>query len=67
MRGGTALGAFMIRASSLGPILRVLDQRERRADRLLSRNMLTRSMVSDPYAKIPLYRYVVFPEGAAES
>ncbi|MFC0198781.1 hypothetical protein [Paracoccus rhizosphaerae] len=57
----------MIRASSLGPILRVLDQRERRADRLLSRNMLTRSMVSDPYAKIPLYRYVVFPEGAAES
>lgn len=66
-RGNAQPGASMIRVSSLGPILRVLDQRARRADRLLSRNMLTRSMISDPYAEIPLRRYVAFLEGAAEA
>ncbi|MGR3748210.1 AraC family transcriptional regulator ligand-binding domain-containing protein [Paracoccus sp. (in: a-proteobacteria)] len=57
----------MIRASSLRPILAVLDQHQPRADRLLSRNMLTRTMVADPYSKIPLKRYVAFLEASAEA
>ncbi|WP_158555203.1 AraC family transcriptional regulator [Fulvimarina endophytica] len=57
----------MIRVSSLGPVLHVLDQNPRRADRLLARHALTRTMVSDPYAEIPLPRYVGFLEAAAET
>lgn len=54
-----------IRVSSLLPILRVLDQQKRRADAVLSRNMLSRSLLSDPYTQIPLHRYLAFLEDAA--
>lgn len=57
----------MIRASSLGPVLRALDGHGHLANRLLSRSMLSRSMVADPYAVVSLYRYVQFLEAAAEA
>lgn len=66
----------MVRVSSLAPILRELDRRrpsgpylpaggaERAA--LLARHLLSRKMLQDPYAEIPLPRYMAFLEDAAQ-
>ncbi|MFN4099166.1 MAG: AraC family transcriptional regulator [Pararhodobacter sp.] len=60
-RGPVAL----IRVSSLSPVLRMLDQSALPAASLLARHRLTRALLSDPYAQIPLHHYVAFLEEAA--
>lgn len=66
-----AAAMAMIRVSSLAPVLRELDKRtaEGRAadagDRLLARHLLNRQTIADPYAEIPLPRYLAFLEDAA--
>ncbi|MFT4014576.1 MAG: AraC family transcriptional regulator ligand-binding domain-containing protein [Paracoccus sp. (in: a-proteobacteria)] len=55
----------MIRVSSLVPVLRELDRRGLQGGPLLSRHLLSRPMLADSYAEIPLQRYVAFLEDAA--
>lgn len=57
----------LIRVSSLSPIVAELDRRGPRADMLLSRHMLTRAQLKDPYCEIPLARYIAFLEDAASA
>lgn len=54
----------IIRASVLGPLLRSLDGIGQ-TDRLLSAHGLSRAQLADPYAAIPLARYVALFETAA--
>lgn len=55
----------LIKVSSLVPILRELDRRGLQGDSLLFRHLLNRRLLADPYAEIPLPRYVAFLEDAA--
>lgn len=60
----------MIRVSSLVPILRELDRRSLAGPvldsaPLLARHFLSRRMLADSYAEIPLPRYLAFLEDAA--
>ncbi|GGH45269.1 helix-turn-helix domain-containing protein [Frigidibacter albus] len=57
--------APLIRASSLSPVLRMLDRSALPAAALLARHKLTRAQLSDPYSQIPLHHYVAFLEEAA--
>ena len=55
-----------IQASTFAPLLRELDRKSRDAtDRLLAVHGLSRPHLEDPYAAIPLGRYVAFLEAAA--
>ncbi len=56
----------LIRVSSLIPVVRALDRRLP-ADALLARHLMNRDELSNPYAEIPLARYVAFLEAAAEA
>jgi AraC-like DNA-binding protein len=56
-----------IRAFALIPLVRAIDQRGGKADILLARHDLLRSHLDDPYAQIPLTRYVAFFEQAASA
>lgn len=56
-----------IRVSSLMPAVRELDRRRLSADELLARHLMSREQLANPYAEIPLARYVAFLEAAAEA
>ena len=60
-------GAPAIRASVLALIATQLDEIHGRADELLSRHAIARSQLGDPYALIPIARYLGFFEDAALS
>lgn len=67
----TTCSVSMIRVSSLAPILRHLDKRSpdtRPVDgtALLARHFLSRQLLADAYAEIPLPRYLAFLEEAAQ-
>src|SRR5882757_10531453 len=55
----------LVRASVLGPIVAGLDERGADADTLLQRHGFRRAQFDDPYAMLPLARYVAFFEAAA--
>ncbi len=57
----------LIRVSSLIPVVRELDRRRMPADALLARHLMKRDELSNPYAEIPLARYVAFLEASAEA
>ncbi|HVL19399.1 MAG TPA: AraC family transcriptional regulator [Amaricoccus sp.] len=57
----------LIRVSSLIPVVRELDGRGLAADALLARHLMTREQLSNPYAEIPLARYIAFLEASAET
>jgi AraC-like DNA-binding protein len=59
-----AVGAAMIRASVLAPLLRRLDEAGL-ADALLRDNAMSRMQLADPYAPISLARYNALFESAA--
>lgn len=70
---GETHAVAMLRISSLLPVLRELERREaadparsRLIAPLLRRHRLHRDMVSDPYAELPLVRYLTLLEEAAE-
>jgi AraC-like DNA-binding protein len=65
MAGRQAGPVPTIRASVLAPIVRTLDDRGGDTDGLLARHGLARSQLRDPYATVPLRRYVAFLEAAA--
>jgi AraC-like DNA-binding protein len=54
-----------IRAFALIPLVRTIDERGGKADILLAQYGLFRSHLDDPYAQIPLARYIAFFEQAA--
>ena len=54
-----------IRAFALIPLVRTLDERGGKADILLAQHDLLRSHLDDPYAQLPLGRYIAFFEQAA--
>jgi AraC-like DNA-binding protein len=54
-----------IRAFALIPLVGSIDQRGGKADILLAQHGLLRSHLDDPYARIPLARYIAFFEQAA--
>lgn len=56
----------MARVSSLMPVLQELDARACPSGALLSRHLLTRTILQDPYAEIPLARYLAVLEDAAQ-
>lgn len=55
----------LVRASVLGPIVAGLDERGADAETLLQHHGFRRSQLDDPYAMLPLARYVTFFEAAA--
>jgi AraC-like DNA-binding protein len=57
----------LIRVSSLIPVVRELDRRAIIADAVLARHLMTREQLGNPYAEIPLARYVAFLEAAADA
>lgn len=57
----------LVRVSSLIPVIRALDRRGVLADALLSRHLMNRGQLDNPYAEVPLARYVAFLEAAAEA
>lgn len=57
----------LIRVSSLIPVVRELDRRGVLANAVLSRHLMTREQLDNPYAEVPLARYVAFLESAAEA
>lgn len=56
----------LIRVSSLIPIMRELEHRRLSPDLVLSRHLMTPEQLGNPYAEIPLARYVAILESAAE-
>jgi AraC-like DNA-binding protein len=54
-----------IRAFALIPLVRTIDERGGQADILLAQHDLLRTHLDDPYAQIPLARYIAFFEQAA--
>lgn len=56
----------LIRVSSLVPVARELERRALSPDLVLSRHLLTSGQLANPYAEIPLARYVAILETAAE-
>lgn len=58
-------GIAMIRVSSLAPVLAELDRRGLPSDSLLKRHLLSRPLLADSYAEIPLARYLASLEDAA--
>lgn len=57
----------LIRVSSLNPVVRALDRRGVFADALLSRHQMARDQLDNPYAEVPLARYIAFLEAAADA
>lgn len=57
----------LIRVSSLIPVARELDRRAILVDAVLARHLMTREQLDNPYAEIPLSRYVAFLEAAADA
>lgn len=63
---GTPVQAFAsIRASVLLPLIEQIDRKSGKADVLLALHGLLRSQLDDPYAMIPMNRYVAIFEDAA--
>ena len=56
----------LIRVSSLLPVVRELERRGLSADALLDRYLMNRDELGNPYAKVPLARYVALLESAAD-
>lgn len=56
-----------IRASVLIPIIDQLEKAGQRIEPLLARHGIVRSQISDPYAMVPISRYIEFFEDAAKS
>ncbi|PRD43762.1 AraC family transcriptional regulator [Phyllobacterium phragmitis] len=63
-RNPTRAVAF-IRVSAIKLLLEQFDNRQEKARELLSRHGIMRPLLSDPYAVIPLQRFVAFFEDAA--
>ncbi len=61
----SVIGAAMIRASVLNPLLQLLDQSGQPTDKLLATHGMSRARLADPYAPISLARYVALFESAA--
>ncbi|HVJ55008.1 MAG TPA: AraC family transcriptional regulator [Aliidongia sp.] len=58
-------GIATIRASIFQPLLHELDRKNRDAGGLLAAHGLSRRHLEDPYAAVPIARYIAFFEGAA--
>ncbi|MFY8100773.1 MAG: AraC family transcriptional regulator ligand-binding domain-containing protein, partial [Allorhizobium sp.] len=54
-----------IRASVLAPLVEQIDRRSGKTDLLLASHGILRSQLDDPYAMIPMARYVAIFEEAA--
>lgn len=59
--------AATIRASVLIPIIDQIEKTGLRIEPLLARHGIVRSQISDPYAMVPISRYIEFFEDAAKS
>ncbi|MCM2293934.1 AraC family transcriptional regulator [Allorhizobium sp. BGMRC 0089] len=60
-------GAATIRASVLIPIIDRLEKTGMRTEPLLARHGIARGQISDPYAMVPISRYIGFFEEAAKT
>lgn len=56
-----------IRVSAITPLITQFDKRQEKARFLLARHGIRQSLLNDPYAVIPLQRFVAFFEDAAEA
>lgn len=56
-----------IRVAAITPLIHQFDKRQEKARVLLARHRLSQSLLDDPYAVIPLQRFIAFFEDAAEA
>jgi AraC-like DNA-binding protein len=56
----------LIRVSSLLPVVRELERRRLPVEAILARHLMNRDELGNPYAEVPLARYVALLESAAE-
>lgn len=56
-----------IRVAAITPLIQQFDKRQEKARFLLARHGIRQSLLDDPYAVIPLQRFVAFFEDAAEA
>jgi AraC-like DNA-binding protein len=56
-----------IRVAAITPLIHQFDKRQEKARVLLARHRLPQSLLDDPYAVIPLQRFIAFFEDAAEA
>ncbi|SOC82919.1 Helix-turn-helix domain-containing protein [Ensifer adhaerens] len=56
-----------IRVAAITPLIHQFDKRQEKGRMLLARHRLSQSLLDDPYAVIPLQRFIAFFEDAAEA